>query len=139
MNKFPLYTYIVCTCILCPQYLMHEYSIYSTCVCMVHMGCIVHVCTPYCVCMRTYECTFTFSLCRIGRKSPRLVRAAAMRLSGELFSLLNRSKCAMVTKVLQGCVSSVQYVCVPCIHICACTYIYVLYVRTYVHMYSMRM
>jgi hypothetical protein len=38
----------------------------------------------------------------IGRKSPRLVRAAAMRLSGELFLLLNRPKCTQVTKVLQG-------------------------------------
>ena len=123
----------VCMCMCMYLYVctyVHAYCTYN--IWFMNTGHTVHVWTPYCICMLVYECTFTFSLRRIGRKSPRLVRAAAMRLSGELFSLLNRSKCAMVTKVLQGCVSKVLYVCVCTMYSYMSTYVlYVLYVCTY--------
>lgn len=38
----------------------------------------------------------------IGRKSPRLVRAAALKLSQELCGMLHRPKHAMVTRNLEG-------------------------------------
>ena len=40
--------------------------------------------------------------CRIGRKSPRLVRAAALKLSQEVCSMLHRPECTTVTRCLEG-------------------------------------
>lgn len=39
---------------------------------------------------------------RVGRKSARLVRAAAMKLALELNSMIDRPSYAIVTRVLQG-------------------------------------
>lgn len=39
---------------------------------------------------------------RIGKKSTRLVRAAALKLSQEIFNMINRPVTAMVTKCLEG-------------------------------------
>ena len=43
-------------------------------------------------------------VCRVGKRSERLVRAAALRLAQELCDLLERPAVATVTKVLQGLV-----------------------------------
>lgn len=45
-------------------------------------------------------------LCRIGRKSARLVRVAALKLSQELCTMLDRPSNAMVTRTLEGLVVS---------------------------------
>ena len=40
--------------------------------------------------------------CRFGKKSTKLVRAAAVKLSHELFSMLNRPSHALITRIQQG-------------------------------------
>ncbi len=42
------------------------------------------------------------SSCRIGRKSPRLVRAAALKLAQELLDMVARPPVAMVTRTQEG-------------------------------------
>lgn len=39
---------------------------------------------------------------RFGKKSTKLVRAAAVKLSHELFSMLNRPQHALITRIQQG-------------------------------------
>ena len=39
---------------------------------------------------------------RVGRKSARLVRAAALKLAQELFAMIKRPEYAMVTRCLEG-------------------------------------
>ena len=46
--------------------------------------------------------TIFFNTVRIGRKSPRLVRAAALRLAEELLEMIVRPTVASVTRVLEG-------------------------------------
>lgn len=52
-----------------------------------------------CPCKEIYNLQFTF---RFGKKSTRLVRAAAVKLSQELFAMLDRPSHAWVTRVQEG-------------------------------------
>lgn len=52
-----------------------------------------------CVCVCVY---------RFGKKSTRLVRAAAVKLSQELFNMIERPEYAMVTRLQEGTESQVQ-------------------------------
>lgn len=45
--------------------------------------------------------------CRFGKKSTRLVRAAAVKLSQELFNMIERPEYAMVTRLQEGTESQV--------------------------------
>lgn len=46
--------------------------------------------------------------CRFGKKSTRLVRAAAVKLSQELFNMIERPEYAMVTRLQEGTESQVR-------------------------------
>lgn len=47
------------------------------------------------------------NVCRFGKKSTRLVRAAAVKLSQELFNMIERPAYAMVTRLQEGTESQV--------------------------------
>ena len=74
-------------------------SIYSVCCDLVTVcACVcVRVCTCVCVCVSPRSL-------RIGRKSARLVRAAALRLADELLAILQRPSVALVTRCQEGLV-----------------------------------
>jgi hypothetical protein len=47
-------------------------------------------------------CLMLNDLCRIGKKSTRLVNAAAVKLCEELFNMIDRPDYAVVTRVREG-------------------------------------
>lgn len=61
--------------------------------------------SPMCMLQLLYVCV---CVCRFGKKSTRLVRAAAVKLSQELFNMIERPEYAMVTRLQEGTESQVQ-------------------------------